>query len=175
MGAKDNTQKYGNITRIIHWVMALLFIWQSLTAVAHFLLPDTPIEDFFWPTHKPLGLILFTLAVIRMLWAFMNLSNRPKVVSVAAKLGHIALYGLMVIVPLLALLRQYGSGRAFEPFGIPLMAGHSDKVAWMIEPGNLLHSTLAWLLFAAIVGHIIMAIWHRVSPSHENVFPRIWK
>ena len=31
-----------------------------------------------------------------------------------------ALYLLMWAVPAIALLRQYGSGRAFAPFGIPL-------------------------------------------------------
>ncbi|MFQ3789984.1 hypothetical protein [Halomonas sp. A29] len=30
------------------------------------------------------------------------------------------------------LLRQYGSGRAFEHFDIPLMAGFEGEVAWMV-------------------------------------------
>lgn len=118
--------------------------------------------------------MLFLLAAVRIIWALISMNQRPVAINVAAKLGHIALYSLLIIVPALALVRQYGSGRAFEPFGLPLMSGHNDKILWMMEPGNLLHGVLGWLLFTFILGHILMVVWHRKSSSHQDVLPRMW-
>lgn len=172
---KDNNQRYGRVSRVLHWGMALLILWQFLSAGAHFFFDETAIEAFFWPTHKPVGFLILALVVIRILWALINLSNRPASVNLLAKLGHISLYALLLAIPTIALMRQYGSGRSFEPFGIPLFAGfESDKIQWMIDLGSNFHSTLGWILLALIVGHVVMAIWHRKSKSQEDVIPRMW-
>lgn len=130
MAISDNRDRYGQVSRVLHWGIALLLFWQFLSAGSHLLLEDTLIEQFFWPTHKPLDFFLFVLIFIRLAWAVINPSQRPPSINVAARLGHLALYGLMVIIPGLALLRQYGSGKPFEPFGIPVFAGfEADKIA----------------------------------------------
>ena len=77
------------------------------------------------------------------------------------------------MVPILALLRSYGSGRAFAPFGIPLWGAGEDKIAWMVAAGDAAHGLLAWGLLALIVGHAGVAVWHRVVKRdhvwHRNI------
>lgn len=172
---RDNHDTYGSVSRLLHWGMALLLAWQFLSAGSHLLLDDTAVEAFFWPTHKPLGFALFVLIGLRAVWALIHLRVRPPSVSRLATAGHVALYLLVLIVPSLALLRQYGSGRAFEPFGIPLMPGfEGERIDWMMAPGNLLHSWLGWLLLVLIVGHVFMAVWHRRRPDQPDVLERMW-
>lgn len=176
MPTGDNTDRYGQVSRALHWGMALLILWQFLSAGAHFLLADTAIEEFFWASHKPLGLLLFVMVVIRALWAMMNVARRPPSINLAAKTGHIALYLLLAVVPGLALLRQYGSGKSFEPLGIPIFSGfEAEEIGWMVAPGDWLHSWLGWLLLATILGHIFMVYWHRKSAVHTDVLPRMWR
>jgi cytochrome b561 len=175
MPSPPRRERYDIFSRVLHWGMALLLLWQLLSASAHYLLEDTAIEAFFWPTHKPLGFVLFGLIVVRIVWAVINAARRPPSISLAATLGHVALYGLLAAVPGVALLRQYGSGRAFEPFGWPLMPGfEGDKISWMVTLGELLHSSLGWTLFALICGHIFMVYWHRRSATQPDVLPRMW-
>lgn len=175
MSLKDSREHYGKVSRILHWGMALLLLWQFLSAAAHFYFEDTAIEAFFWPTHKPLGFLLFILITVRIIWALVNVSRRPPSINWFARLGHAALYLLVLIVPVLALLRQYGSGRSFEPFGIPVFAGfESDKIEWMGDLGGLLHGELGWLLLALTLGHIVMSYWHRRTTAKTNVMPRMW-
>ncbi len=84
--------------------------------------------------------------------------------------------GLMFVVPIIALIRQYGSGRAFEPFGIPVFSRfESDEIEWMTDLGGPLHGELGWGLFALIAGHIFMTYWHRRHPNHTDVLPRMWR
>jgi len=63
-------------------------------------------------------------------------------------------------VPVLALLRQYGSGRGFTFLGLPLMEKTGERVDWMLAAGNMGHGLLGWVLLAVIVGHIVMACVH---------------
>jgi len=170
----DNATRYGTVSRFFHWGMAVLLLWQFLSAASHYFFEDTAIEAFFWPTHKAMGVLLLTLVVLRLLWALVNLSRRPPAIDLLSKLGHIALYLLVLTVPILALIRQYGSGRAFEPFGIPLFAGfEGEKIQWMLDLGSDLHGELGWVLLLLIVGHMLMAWRHR--NTDKDVMPRMWK
>lgn len=175
MAIKDNNQNYGRVSRILHWGMALLLLWQFLSAASHFFFDDTAIEAFFWPSHKPMGLLLFVLIIIRIIWALMNVSNRPPSISWLARLGHITLYLLLLAIPALGLLRQYGSGRSFEVFGITIFSGfEGENIQWALDLGGLLHGELGWLLLALAIGHIIMSYWHKKSKSTVQVFSRMW-
>lgn len=175
MPLRDNYERYGRVSRILHWGMALLLLWQFLSAASHFFFDDTAIEAFFWPTHKPMGLLLFVLIIIRIIWALMNVSNRPPSINWLARLGHITLYVLMLAIPSLGLLRQYGSGRSFEVFGIQVFSGfEGEKIQWTLDLGGLLHGELGWLLLALAIGHIFMSYWHKKSKTTNNVMPRMW-
>lgn len=176
MNVFDSSEKYGIISRILHWGMALLFGWQFLGAGAHLLLADTAIEGFFMGTHKPLGFLLFVLFFVRVIWALINASKRPPTLSFAAKAGHVALYGLLLAVTGLALARQYGSGRAFEPFGITVFSGFKGQdISWLVSLGNLFHSWAGWLLFIMIVGHVAMVVVHKKAANQVDVLPRMWR
>lgn len=169
----DSPARYGTLSRFFHWSMAAILAWQFATALAHLLLEDTAIEGFLWGTHKVVGLLLIILVVLRGLWSLHNRGHRPASLSLMAKLGHLALYTLMLVVPAIGLLRQYGSGRAFEPFGLPLMPGfEGGSIGWMTAPG-VLHSWLGWLLLVLIVGHIAMVYVHRRRPRDEDVLARM--
>ena len=169
----DSATRYGSISRIFHWGMALLFVVIFSAALARYFAKDSALDSFLWPLHRPTGALLMLLVVLRAAWALLHAGQRPPHVSRAAHLGHLALYALMVAVPFIGLLRQYGSGRAFAPFGIPLMPGRPDgKIDWMVELGDLLHGELGWVLLACVVGHTTMALWHRRHPA-SNVLPRM--
>lgn len=161
----DNVAQYGPVTRLLHWSMALLFAWQFLGMGLRLALGRTPLVGFFVGTHASVGTLLMALAVLRALWGLANLKRRPPhgegLIALAARLGHLALYALMLIVPVLALLRAYGSGRGVAVFGLPVLPGAPEKVQWMINAGNAAHGLLAWTLLAMVAGHVAMVVVHR--------------
>lgn len=174
MSITDTPDRYGSISRFFHWAIAALVVWQLVTASARFLFEDSWLDELLWGSHKPVGLTILVLMLLRVSWALINQRRRPARVNLASHLGHVALYGLLILIPSIALLRQYGSGRAFSPFGIELMAGfEGDEIAWMEAPANLLHGWLGWALFALALGHVVMAVLHRVSRHSPDVLPRM--
>ena len=167
----DGKEKYGLVSRLLHWGMAALMAWQFTGMILLAILGKTPLVKFFLGTHGNIGVLLLTLAALRAIWALSNASRRPAAINTMARLGHLALYGLLLIIPTLSLIRSYGSGREFSPFGIPFW-GASEKIEWMVDLGDLLHGELAWVLLALIAGHIVMAMWHR-TVKRDQVWERM--
>ena len=123
----DTPARYGRISRWLHWGMALLFAWQFIGMGLRLALGRTPLVTFFVSSHASVGLLLLLLVLVRGAWGLFNQGHRPPaeagLIGVAARAGHAALYLLMLVVPLIALVRLYGSGRAFAWFNtVPLFA-----------------------------------------------------
>lgn len=161
----DDGYRYGRITRWLHWAVAGLLAWQFAGMAVKLIVGRAPITAFMVGTHKGIGTILMVLIAIRAVWGLYNMARRPGHAAgfwgLAAKLGHLVLYGLMLIVPALALLRQYGSGKPLEVFGLTVMNRGGAEIPWMTAPGNAAHGLLAWVLLAVIAGHIGMVLVHR--------------
>jgi len=168
----DTPRRYGTLSRWLHWGMAACFAFMFTTVLVHRFAEKSAADALLIPWHKPVGALLMLLVVLRTLWALLQARRRPSHLSVAAQWGHRALYLLMIAIPAIALVRQYGSGRAFAQFGLPLMAAReNDKIDWMLELGGLLHGELGWALLALVAGHVTMAIWHRRGA--QDVLPRM--
>lgn len=164
---RDSPQRYGRISRWLHWSMALLFAWQFAGMIAKVTLGrDAALTGTLSGAHAHIGLLLLALMVVRAIWGLMNMGQRPSngtgMVGIAAWLGHAGLYVLMLVVPSLAALRMLGNNRPFSWFGIiPLNDGTGEKVEWMVAPASAVHGLLGWALLALIAGHVLMVLVHR--------------
>ncbi|MCM5554359.1 cytochrome b [Pleomorphomonas sp. NRK KF1] len=160
----DHPEGYGTISRALHWLMAALFAWQFLSAILHAVDREMPAARFFWSWHMSVGFLLLIAVVLRGAWALVNLGNRPVhaagLLGIAARLGHLALYLLMLAVPAVAVLRAYGSGRGLSVFGIEVFAGGGERIPELMAPANAMHGLLGWALLALTLGHIGMALAH---------------
>jgi len=159
----DHAHGYGLVSRLFHWAMALLLLWQITSAALHYLLDDTAITDFFFGFHFSNGVLILTLAVLRGLWGLINLSRRPAhegSLQRVAVLGHVAMYLLLIAVPVIAIIRAYGGTKPFSALGVEIFSGMETKIEWMSELGNQWHGFLGWTLIALIAGHIAMAFVH---------------
>jgi cytochrome b561 len=161
---RDTSSGYGLVSRGFHWSMAALFAWQFATAIIHWVDEDAGIVDSLFWSHRSTGFVLLILVFLRGGWGIANLRDRPghraDALGAAANLGHLALYALMILVPALALVRSYASGRGFTWVGIEIVVATGVELGWLREIANDLHGPLGWLLLVLIVGHGAMALVH---------------
>ncbi len=170
--ASDSFQRYGSVSRFLHWSMAAGFAFMLFTALAWTFAEDQPWTKGLMYYHKSVGFTLLVLLVLRLVWAVLNHAKRPPADSAAARLGHLALYALMLVVPAVAMIRQYGGARGpLDVFGVQIMQGSPTKIDWMVQLGGNWHGELAWVLFALAAGHILMVVVHRVRGN--DVLPRM--
>lgn len=172
----DSAERYGLVTRLLHWGMALILLWQFTGMILRMMLGRTPLMAFWVGSHQSVGTVLLGLILLRLGWAWANRGRRPAhdrtPIGWAALIGQRALYALMLIVPSLAFLRALGGGRGFAFFGYPVVPRTGVRIDWMAAPADLLHSKLAWLLLALILGHVAMALVHRFV-WRDGVLPRM--
>ncbi|VDC31315.1 cytochrome b [Pseudogemmobacter humi] len=161
---KDTPRAYGRVTRILHWSIAALILWQFTTMILKNGLGWSPRDSAVVGSHGMVGTAVFGLIVLRVLWALINRGNRPDhgagLIGIAAKAGHGLLYLVMLIVPLAALSRAFGSERPFGPFGFELFPAREEPIAWMVAFGDAVHGELGWVLGLLILGHIAMVAVH---------------
>lgn len=160
----DRPQGYGLVSRVLHWLMAVLFAAQFLSAILRFIDRDMALSKNVWGVHYTLGFILLVLVALRAVWGVLNLRTRPPhghgLIGLASMGGHLALYALMIFVPAVALLRVYGGGRGFAVFGLQIFQqGARDEA--LMAPAHLLHGPAGWALLALVAGHVLMVFVHR--------------
>lgn len=115
----DSPVRYGGVTRLLHWGMAALFAFQLTGMGLKLALGRHPVSGFFVGLHKPMGTVLMLLILLRGAWGLSQWRKRPPHpptwIGRAALAGHALLYALMLYVPAVALMREFGSGRGFAP------------------------------------------------------------
>ncbi|RKF15994.1 cytochrome b [Altericroceibacterium spongiae] len=165
MKLRDTPTRYGLISRLLHWGIAALLAWQLAGMIVKIVVGRAPITAFWVGSHVSIGSLLLVLILMRAIWALRERKQRPPYESgpsgLFAKVGHLALYALVLVVPSLALMRLIGGERPISVFGIHLRAARERPVEWITAPADLLHGALAWTLFVLILGHIAMAVLHR--------------
>ena len=163
-GLLDSPAAYGLVTRILHWSLALMLLWQLTGMGLRALLGRHPVSAFFVGMHQSLGTAIFVLVMLRIVWMLAMRGRRPDhgngIGGLAAKAGHAALYALMLLVPSVALVRAFGTARGFAPFGIELASPKDADVAALVWLGNAVHGTLGWVLAALIGGHVVAVLVH---------------
>lgn len=157
----DTKERYGRITRGFHWIMAVLIGWQLLKFGDRIAEGEHWIGQALVPWHVSIGVLLFVLIALRIIWAIKQSDNRPEqdpATALLVKTGHFLLYAAMLLMPLTGVLLMLGNGYGLTAFGIQL-AAKGEEIPWAAAVGSL-HSPLAWLLLVMVVGHIGMALLH---------------
>ncbi|PWF22090.1 cytochrome b [Corticimicrobacter populi] len=160
------TIRYTRTARSLHWLMALLLT--GLVGLGFYMqtmpLSPTKLQVYSW--HKWLGITIFLLAVIRLAW---RAGHKPPALPdhmgsferLAAHGGHVALYLLMLGIPLSGWLMSSAMGFQTVWFGVlPL----PDLLARDRELGKSLvqvHATLNIALIVMVVLHILAALKHQ--------------
>ena len=158
----DSKQRYGGITRLFHWGMGLLIIWQFLKFFDRINDGEHWVGENLVSWHISIGSLLLVLIVLRIIWAFSQKNNRPEqdpATALLVKAGHGLLYLAMLLLPITGVMIMIGNGFGWAPCGMEIVAGDGPEIGWMAALGSF-HSLLAWSLLILVIGHVGIALLH---------------
>src|SRR5690554_195919 len=158
----DSKQRYGGITRLFHWGMGLLIIWQFLKFFDRINDGEHWVGENLVSWHISIGSLLLLLIVLRIIWAFTQKNNRPEqdpATALLVKAGHGLLYLAMLLLPITGVMIMIGNGFGWAPFGMEIVAGDGPEIGWMATLGSV-HSLIAWSLLILVIGHVGIALLH---------------
>ncbi len=166
--------KYPLSSRILHWLMALIILFMLGLGIymTDFLGKEAPNRMEIYNLHKSLGVMILILIFIRLLnrLAFKAPAlpdTMPKVEKTLAHLAHIALYILMIFVPLSGYLMSNSFGYPVNFFSIEM----PFLVEKNFDHGKIFseaHEILAFTLLGLVAIHVLAVIKHRFFDKAEN-------
>ena len=163
--ATPSLARHDALTLGLHWFIALLIA----AAYAASALVEDRGAKWALTLHGSLGLAVFGLSVLRILWR--GLARHPAPVPMpewmarAAHFAHVALYALMVLAPLLGLLTVWTRGEDFSFFWLldlpsPLPFPWVANRSWREVLGGA-HELAANGLVILAGAHAAAAIFHQ--------------
>lgn len=161
MTLMDAENRYGAVSRSVHWVMAALLLIMLGSEVWFEALENSLPEAYLMAWHQSIGLSLLALVAFRGFWRLLNKGRirPPAHWATAARWGHWVLYALMAIMPLSGLVTVWGEGDGVTAFGWTLLAA-GPEVEWLEESGEEVHEALASVLWLVIALHVAAALAH---------------
>lgn len=184
MPAANSPTAYGEVAKIFHWATALLILTLiPLGIIAEELPYDTgealALKAQVFSVHKTLGVLVFFVALARILWALTQarpglLHSDKKAEAFLATLVHWLLYLSIVLVPLSGWLHHAatdGFAPIWWPFGQSLpFVPKSETVSHLF---GAWHWVLTKVLIGSLVLHILGAIKHHVIDK-DGTLRRMW-
>lgn len=158
--------RYDRAQRLFHWTMAAIILAAiGLGVWSAYLPPGTSPRRELLDLHKSLGTTAAVLVVFRI--AYRMVAGEPPYrrplappIHLAARAGHLGLYGLMILMPATGYVYSAAGGFSLPWFGlftwprlVPL-----DKA--LSRQGYELHYVGAWLIAGFLAAHIGAVIWH---------------
>ncbi|MGB3918702.1 MAG: cytochrome b [Thiothrix litoralis] len=167
MQLRNSPQAYGWVSILLHWLMAVALI--GMYCVGTYMV-DLEYYDRLYHTlptlHKATGVLLAGLLLVRLAWVYAQphplpaVSRAPAFTHLAGKLGHIALYGLLVVIIISGYLISTAKGHGinvFDLFELPaLLPADKDRG----ELAGDIHEIGATLFIFLVGVHALAALIH---------------
>jgi cytochrome b561 len=169
-------RRFNLFQRLLHWLMAACIIAMLFIGVGMV----STITPKYLPlilAHKTLGATLLVLVLIRLaLRLYYGApplpAGLPETMKFGAKLSHHALYGLMIVMPLLGLGMLWAAAYPVVLYGgihIPPLLPQSDDVHTLLWN---VHFYLGFAFFALVLLHVAAGLFHALI-RRDGVFETI--
>jgi cytochrome b561 len=166
------TKTYTRTAIALHWAIALLIFATFPLGLYMTELALSPQKLKLYAYHKWIGVTVFLLAAVRLAWRATHPAP-PLPASVpawqrrASALVHVALYALMLAIPVSGWLMSSAKGVPTVWLGLvrlPDLVGRDDALG---ETLRLVHMGLNAALFALVLVHVAAALKHHLIDRDE--------
>lgn len=170
------------LSKALHWLIAVLILVMAWLGLTMGDLPNGPDKIATYALHKSLGLSILALVMLRLIWrlyagAPAPLAGTPRWQERIASVTHVALYALLLALPLSGWLLNSGAGFPLQWFGLfnlPALAGRDEGLHALAEET---HELLFWALAGLVVLHATAAFHHHLflrDATLARMLPRGW-
>jgi cytochrome b561 len=175
---RNTSYKWGWISIVIHWlsVFAVIFLF----SLGLWMVELTYYDNWYRSAphiHKSVGILLFFLTLLRLLWLSLNtkpspLKNHSKTERLLAKVVHWSLYFLLLSLMLSGYLISTADGRSIEVFNWFELPATIYGITGQEDLAGKIHYILAITLIIIAIVHAAGAIKHHFIDK-DNTLTRM--
>lgn len=155
--------RFNLLQRTLHWMMAIGILAMLFIGVGMVSTVDR-IYLTLVGIHKPLGIAILVLAVVRLTVRLRAGApalpvDMPEPMKLAARLSHVALYALMIAMPLIgwSMLSAADYPVIVAGMRLPHILPANAELHGLLSAA---HRAFAYCLFALILLHLAAALFH---------------
>jgi cytochrome b561 len=168
------TARYSTLQIAIHWISAIIILGMFPIGLVMTRLGPGPTTNLLYELHKSFGLIVIGLALIRI--AVRAISGAPPILQtippwqrIAARGTHVALYILILLVPLTGLAATSACCAPVNlfwsiPMTLPIYGGFA-----VAKPIFLLHNVFSVTLAGILLLHAGAALHHHYVKKDDTL------
>ncbi|MEO1745153.1 MAG: cytochrome b [Pseudomonadota bacterium] len=183
MALTNNSESYGALTKLFHWLIVILFAWQFfsgnvMTGMERGTLVAGIGQNTYFNWHKSIGLVALLIAVFRIVnrslgqlpaWA-PTLGGGEKVFIHRAEQ---VLYFVMFVMPITGYLYVMAGGYGVLLFGEWKLPNPIGRVEWLEQSAKWVHIWAGYLLAATVAAHIVLVMRHQLF-LRDGLLWRMW-
>jgi len=161
----NTAERFGLVTKTLHWLTLVLLIGSFTLAVSMVNMPFSPRKLEFYSWHKWVGVTIFLVVLLRLGWRLINPVPQPPQGTPPwqrrlAGWSHAALYAILIVMPVTGWIMSsalnlpvvyLGLVHIPSPFGVDRALGETMKVV---------HLSLAIALLTLVAVHVLAALYH---------------
>ena len=174
MHIKNTLTEYGLISKLLHWLSAILLFVQIPLGFYLVDLDFGPERLTVEDIHVTMGLSIFYLVILRLLYKIFNSTPElePSVFKgqkFLAKLNHVMLYVTILSITISGILKKLFNGETLT------IVFKKIKIQDNFELGEMfydIHVISNYILIALIIVHILAVIIHKLFFS-DNLLKRM--
>jgi cytochrome b561 len=169
MSMLSSPHRYGAVTQLFHWLTVVL------VGTAYIVSPGGPEDRIYSPAfdfsrqlHETLGILVFALVLLRILWRLFEPTPEPPPLApwmkYSAVAAHLGLYALLLAIPSTAIAGAWLEAHPITLFGIgtigPMLPQAHDLGQTIAYIHTILGNVIIWLAgfhaVAALFHHFIL-------------------
>jgi len=172
---RNTADRYGAAAQFLHWALLTLLAFQMIAVQFVDAFPrDSAGRAFMLASHESIGMTVLLLVLVRLTWRASNeapLEYGPLWQQQVARLTHVSMYALMIVIPLVGYVVASARGQdpVFFGAGLPAVVGRDRTLARSTKE---IHEVLSWVLVAIVVAHAGAALWHHFV-ARDDVLRRM--
>lgn len=170
---RNSDTRYGLVSQLLHWVMAVLILLQFTWAWRIQQLGIGRERYEMVNQHKSIGLTILALLIIRLLWRYFNPPPDPVSMPLwqqrAMQWVHGLIYLLLLALPPVGWAMSSAAGFVvswFDVFDLPALVAQDDALKELLRD---IHAFLAWTLAVLVLGHIGAALHHHFLRRDDSL------
>jgi cytochrome b561 len=162
---RNTETRYGAVSKSLHWSIMLLVVGQIYLAITAFGADDPMREAGLLALHRPLGMTILVLMLMRLAWRLTSVRPRPPPGLSAATRGlalatHWLFYGLLIAIPLTGWAKAGAESVSVGYFGLFTVPNWTSSDAALTQTLRMTHLYLNTALLVLVPVHIAAATWH---------------
>jgi cytochrome b561 len=175
MALRNSQQGYGWLAIVLHWLVAVAVI--GLFSLGFWMVELSYYDDWYRRApdiHRSIGVLLFAVVVLRLVWRWVNPSPRPlpnhkRWEVVSAHLAHLLLYVLMFVAMISGYLITTADGSSIRVFGWFEVPSVTGQIKGMEDVAGTFHYRATWALVALAGVHALAALKHHLIDRDDTL------